>query len=92
MVKIELKDILFIEGLDNYLKIHLDNAKPITARMSMKTMIEKLPAKDFLRVHRSYIVPLNKIQSVRNKTIQLPNKEIPVGTNYVDIVQQAFKQ
>lgn len=92
MVKIELEDIMYIEGLDNYLKIHLANAKPITARMSMKNMIEKLPEKDFLRVHRSFIVPINKIVSVRNKVIHLPEKEIPVGTNYVEVVQQAFKQ
>ena len=53
--KIAVSDILFIEGLDDYLKIHLENTKPIVARMTMKSMTEKLPSRDFIRVHRSFI-------------------------------------
>lgn len=80
--KIAIADILFIEGLDDYLKIQLENAKPIVARMTMKNMVEKLPARDFIRVHRSFIVPMRRIENVRNKTITLSENEIPIGSSY----------
>lgn len=80
--KIAIADILFIEGLDDYLKIQLENAKPIVARMTMKSMVEKLPARDFIRVHRSFIVPLRRIENVRNKVIALSENEIPIGSSY----------
>lgn len=80
--KIAIADILFIEGLDDYLKIQLENAKPIVARMTMKNMVEKLPARDFIRVHRSFIVPMRRIENVRNKTIMLSGNEIPIGSSY----------
>jgi DNA-binding LytR/AlgR family response regulator len=48
----------------------------------MKSILEKLPQSDFIRVHRSYIVPLAKIESVRNKIIYVVSEEIPIGTSY----------
>ncbi len=90
LVKIALSDIIYIEGLDNYLKIHLQNSKPIIARMSMKAVMDKLPEKDFLRVHRSYIVSFGKVNFVRNKVIHIADIEIPVGTNYNDTVAERF--
>lgn len=90
LVKIALSDIIYIEGLDNYLKIHLQNSKPIIARMSMKAVMDKLPEKDFLRVHRSYIVSFGKVNYVRNKIIHITDAEIPVGTNYNDTVAERF--
>lgn len=80
--KVAVSDIVFIEGLDDYLKIHLENAKPIVARMTMKSMTEKLPSRDFIRVHRSFIVPLRRIENVRNKVITLGGDEIPIGNSY----------
>lgn len=80
--KIALSAILFIEGLDDYLKIHLENSKPIVARMTMKAMVEKLPSEDFIRVHRSYIVPFGRIEAVRNRMITLNDEEIPIGASY----------
>jgi len=82
LFRIALPDILFIEGLDNYLKIHLSDQQPVVVRMTMKALQEKLPASEFARVHRSYIVPLRKIQAVRNKLITIADKEIPLGTSY----------
>ncbi len=82
LYKIAFEEILYIEGLDDYLKIHLENARPVVARMTMKAMEEKLPPKAFLRVHRSYIVPLKRIESVRNRVITLAGEEIPVGLSY----------
>jgi len=91
MVKVVLEEVLYIEGLDNYIKIHFDNGKSLLVRMSMKGIAEKLPSSEFIRVHRSFIVPVTKVTSVRNKIIYLNKQEIPVGTNYVDEVIPMFK-
>ncbi len=82
LVKIMLEDILYVEGLDDYLKIYLSSRKPLVVRMTMKTMLEKLPEKDFIRVHRSFIIPLARIEKVRNKMVYIGGKEIPVGSSY----------
>jgi DNA-binding LytR/AlgR family response regulator len=82
LVKVLLADIVFIEGLDNYLKIHIRNGRPLVVRMTMKAVLDKLPQTQFLRVHRSYIVALDKIQGVRNKLISIGDEEIPVGNSY----------
>ncbi len=92
MVKVPFEEIAYIEGLDNYLKINFDSGKSLLVRMSMKTISEKLPAAEFIRVHRSFIIPFSKVVSVRNKTIYLDKKEIPIGTNYVDEVMKLFKE
>lgn len=91
MVKVVADEILYIEGLDNYVKIHFINKKDLLVRMSMKAIMEKLPPDTFIRVHRSFIVPLKKVTSVRNKIVYLDKVEIPVGTNYVDDVTKLFK-
>ncbi len=92
LVKVNIADILYIEGLDDYLKIHLPGKKRVVARMTMKAIIEKLPGNEFIRVHRSFIVPLSKIESIRNKTIQLSGQEIPIGTSYEEEFFKLFKK
>lgn len=91
LTRIDLKDILFIEGLDDYLKIHLLHQPALVIRMTMKVMLEKLPAHAFVRVHRSYIVPLSKIDQVRNKTILIGAQEIPIGSSYEANFHTQFK-
>lgn len=91
LVKIPLTDILYIEGLDDYLKIHIAGQKPVVARMTMKTMQEKLSPKDFIRVHRSYIVAFRKIEMVRNKFISISGTEIPIGSSYETAFLEYFK-
>lgn len=87
LVKISLDDILYIEGLDNYLKINLQGGqKPVVARMSMKSMADRLPESNFVRVHRSFIVPIGKIDFVRNRSVHIGKTAIPIGTNYVEAV------
>jgi DNA-binding LytR/AlgR family response regulator len=88
--RIMLADIQYIEGLDDYLKIHMDNAKPIVARMTMKAMVESLPGAIFMRVHRSYIVPLGRITMVRNKTIYIGDAQIPIGGSYEEAFFKAL--
>ncbi|GAB3934587.1 LytR/AlgR family response regulator transcription factor [Larkinella terrae] len=86
--KITLADIVFIEGLDDYLKIHtVTSTRPIVARMTMKAILQKLQEADpdsgqFIRVHRSYIVPFHRIEQVRNRIISLAGEEIPIGMSY----------
>ncbi len=82
LVKIPLADILYIEGLADYLKIHIKERKTIVARMPMKEMMEKLPSADFIRVHRSFILPFSKIEAVRGTTIFINDKEFPIGRTY----------
>ncbi|UUC46318.1 LytR/AlgR family response regulator transcription factor [Flavobacterium cerinum] len=82
LIKIPVADIVFIEGLDDYLKIHIHNQKTVVARMTMKAILEKLPQQEFFRVHRSFIVPLSKIDRVKSKIIYIENEEIPVSATY----------
>ena len=60
--------------------------------MTMKTILEKLPTKEFIRVHRSFIVPFSKIQTVRNKIISIAGNEIPIGSSYEEEFLKFFKQ
>ena len=82
LVKVAIGDILFIECLDDYLKIHLQQQKPLVVRMTMKAILEKLPASDFIRVHRSYIISFAYVTGVRNKIIFISDEEIPIGNSY----------
>jgi DNA-binding LytR/AlgR family response regulator len=82
LIKINIEDILLIEGLDDYMKIHIKDQRPIVARMTMKSILEKLPAKEFVRVHRSFIIPFSKIVSIQKKIITVSGHEIPIGTSY----------
>lgn len=87
-LRISTREILFIEGFDDYIRIHLDSGKSIFTLTSLKSIMEKLPEADFLRVHRSYIVPIRKIQRIYNQHIQLGEKEIPIGKSYVESVKK----
>ena len=84
MMKINLKDIDLIEALDDYIKIHLKPA-PVLTLMTLKTMQEKLPSKEFVRVHRSYIVPLHKVEKFSKNKLIVAGKEIPIGSSYADV-------
>jgi len=82
IVKIILNDILFIEGLDNYIKIHFVNASSIVVRLTLKALTDMLSKHQFVRVHRSYIVPISRIASIKQKMIAIGEEEIPIGKNY----------
>lgn len=84
LVKIPLAEILYIEGLADYLKIYIKDRKTIVARMPMKDIMEKLQSFDFIRVHRSFILPFSKIEAVRGTTIFIGDKEFPIGRTYAE--------
>ncbi|WP_183557323.1 LytR/AlgR family response regulator transcription factor [Mucilaginibacter sp. SP1R1] len=83
LVRIALKDILYMEGLKDYVKIYLQNTeKPLLSLTSLKALEEKLPSKRFMRVHRSYIVSLDKINSITRNALQIGTVNITVGDQY----------
>ncbi|HEU4718292.1 MAG TPA: LytTR family DNA-binding domain-containing protein [Bacteroidia bacterium] len=92
LVKVPHQEILYVEGLDDYIKIHLPDRSPLVARMTMKNILEKLPSREFIRVHRSFIVPLSKIESVRNKTISIGDVKIPIGLSYEENFFKNFRE
>ncbi len=81
--KIYFNDILFIEGLKDYVVMHTENQKVITA-MNIKTIHEQLPSNMFVRVSKSYIINAKKIDSVDNNTVYIGKNEIPIGNIYRD--------
>ena len=88
-VKILLKEILFIESLKDYIKIHTTN-KTIITQVAISTIEQRLPD-NFLRVHRSFIVARDKITAYTQHDIEIGKLQIPIGRNYRTIVQKNFK-
>ena len=88
--RIEFDDILLLEGLDDYIQIHLKNKTKIVARISMKNILEKLPETKFIRVHRSFIIPINKVKTIQNKIIQLDDFSVPIGETYKEEILKKF--
>jgi len=81
--KIELDDILYIEGLKDYISIYTKAERVITLQ-NMKKMEETLPSAQFIRVHKSYIISLDKIESIERSRITICGKIIPIGDTYRD--------
>ncbi len=84
MLKINLKDIDLIEALDDYIKIYI-KPYPVLTLMTLKGIHEKLPTTAFARVHRSYIVPIGKIEKFSKNKLVVAGKEIPIGSSYGDV-------
>ena len=89
--KIFFKDIELIEALDDYIKIYT-TTKPILVHMSMKTVSDKLPSNKFARVHRSFIVPLEKIESWNKNSLKVSGKTVPVSYTYQKQVQELLQK
>jgi DNA-binding LytR/AlgR family response regulator len=89
IVKIHFNDILFIEGLKDYVVMHTENQKVITA-MNIKTIHDQLPKNMFVRVSKSYIINAKKIDSVDNNTVYIEKNEIPIGNIYRDFFFNEF--
>lgn len=81
-LKISLDSILYLESIGDYIKIHLTNGRPAVTRITMKTMADMLPAKQFVRIHRSYIVSLPQVTRVRSKLVEVDGKELPLSSRY----------
>lgn len=84
VVRIKMSDIKYVEGMSEYLKIYFDNQKPLIVLLSMKKLEERLP-QHFMRIHRSYIINLRKIQEVnKNRVIMDADTYLPIGDLYRD--------
>ena len=87
LLKIITADIVYIEGLRDYIKIHLKSSQsPVVTRMPMKTIEEQLPAAAFIRIHKSYIVSIAFITAVRKSSVFINTLELPVSDNYRDSI------
>lgn len=81
--KIDFKDILYIENQKDYVKFHLEGiAEPISSLMSMQSLEDKLPSKQFMRVHRSFIVNLDRVKTIERNCIVFGKEYIPVSESY----------
>ena len=88
MIKIDFPDINYIESLGDYLKIHL-HQKVIITRETITSIEAKLPKNNFLRIHRSYIISINKIESFTNEFVEIDKKAIPISRSYKkDVIQK----
>ena len=79
-----LKDIDLVEALDDYIKLYI-KPTPILVLMTLKSIQEKLPSKEFIRIHRSYIIPLAKVEKFSKSKVFVSGKELPIGTSYGDV-------
>jgi DNA-binding LytR/AlgR family response regulator len=92
LVKISFADILFVEGLKDYLKIHLASSpKAVLTKMSLKAMEEKLPAGKFIRVHKSFIVAMDKVTVIKRDFVCIGNQEVPVSEFYKENLSRLTK-
>jgi len=76
--KITFAEILFIEGMENYLAIYTDSKKIVT-HMTIKSLLEKLPAKQFIQTHKSYVVAVDKINTIEGNTLHVQTYQVPVS-------------
>ena len=82
-VRINISDIRYVEGMSEYLKIYIEDHKPLVVLLSMKRLEERLPSNSFMRIHRSYIINLRKILEVnKNRVILGEDAYLPIGDNY----------
>ncbi|RYY56638.1 MAG: response regulator transcription factor [Chitinophagaceae bacterium] len=87
LVRVAFSDILYIEGLKDYLKIHLkNNKKGLVTRMTFREVEEMLPPTLFVRIHKSFIISTGSITSIKKSAVFLGELELPVGETYKDII------
>ena len=91
LVRIALDEIEYIESLEDYVKIHLQQGKAVMTLSTLKAIAEKLPPARFMRIHRSYIVPVAKIRSMVNNKVRLTDTELPVSTSYAAAVKNLVR-
>jgi len=92
LVKVTFSDIRMIEGLKDYLKIHLGETKPQIIRMSLKAIEEKLPPGKFFRIHKSYIISLSHVTAIRRNSVFLGDLELPLSDLYKDDLMREIGQ
>lgn len=92
LVRVALDEILYIEGLKDYVRFYLASGEKLMSLMNLKKLEEYLPKPEFMRTHRSYIVHMTKAQSIDRFRIVFGQEYIPISDSYKDDVQQYFDQ
>jgi DNA-binding LytR/AlgR family response regulator len=92
LLKVIFSDMEWIEGLKDYLQIHLKSTpKPVIVRMSFKAIEEQLPPGQFVRIHKSYVVSVNSITAIRKSSVFIREHEFPVGETYREVIDKLAK-
>lgn len=92
LVRVALDDILYIEGLKDYVRIYLQDGQKLMSLMSMKKLEEYLPRPEFLRTHRSYIVHMSRVEQIDRFRIVFGSEFLPISDSYKDDVMEYFDQ
>jgi len=92
LVKVVFDEILYVEGLKDYVTIHLNNNQKIVSLQRLKTLEEQLPPDKFIRVHNSFIVALRSIDVVHKNHVQIRNAQIPIGETYKKSFREFIEQ
>jgi len=92
IVKVAVNEILFFEGFKDYVKIHSLYSPPVLSLISLKSIEEKMPSSKFVRVHRSFIVSIEKIESIEKKRIKIGKTLIPISDSYCDQFFRAIEK
>ncbi|MBS2096947.1 LytR/AlgR family response regulator transcription factor [Carboxylicivirga linearis] len=92
MVKILLREITYVESLRNYVAINMNNGKIIKTMNTISNIEEKLPETNFLRVHRSFIIAIDKIDSFTSGSFKINSEIIPIGRQYKELVKNRLEQ
>jgi len=85
MIKVLLEEILYIESFKDYITIHRQNNSPIKVKQTLSSVEDMLPQNSFLRIHRSYIVSINKVTAYTKNDVEIGNIELPFGRNYSEV-------
>ena len=92
LIRISLDDILYIEGLKDYVRIYLEDGTKVMSLMNMKKLEDYLPRPEYLRTHRSYIVHMTKVQQIDRFRIVFGQEYIPISDSYKEEVQRYFEE
>jgi two-component system LytT family response regulator len=89
LLKIMFADVVWVEGLRDYIKIHLKSTnKPVVVRMSMRAVEDELPAHGFIRIHKSYLVAIESITAIKKTSVFIGELELPVGDTYREAIDE----
>jgi len=91
LVKILIRDIDYIESLEDYVRFHLGKDRTIMTLMTLKKALDLLPDEQFIRIHRSYIIPFGKIRSIQHRKVELESVILPIGDSYAEHLKRVFR-
>ena len=87
LIKVNLNDILYIESLKDYIKV-ITKLGDYVVHKSLTAISEELPQSNFIRIHRSYTISINKINAIEGNTVEIANRKIPIGRNYLKTARE----